>query len=212
MPPRLLPAASRGEYGGRVGRDTEHRDLRDAAQLAQVEEHAETIAAIRARAESQRSSTQRYVEAFTATIGRPSTIIILLALLGVWIAWNAYDHAAGHKALDPPPFFWLQGAVALYAALISTFVLATQNREKRHAEQRAYLELQVNLLAEQKTAKIIELLEELRRDMPSVRDRVDHQANAMQLPVDTAAVLNVLEETMDHIADAEKPSSTEPPR
>lgn len=193
-----------------MGRDTEHRDLRDAAQLAQVEEHATTIAAIRARAENQRSPTQRYIEAFTAFVGRPSTVITLLALIAVWIVWNSLEHTSGGKPLDAPPFFWLQGAVALYAALISTFVLATQNREKRHGEQRAYLELQVNLLAEQKTAKIIELLEELRRDMPTVRDRVDHQANAMQLPVDTNAVLNVLEETMDGATDEGMRISGEP--
>lgn len=195
-----------------MGRETEHRDLRDAAQLAQVEEHATTIAAIRARAENQRSRTQRYVEVFTALVGRPSTIITLLAFIAVWIAWNWFEHGNGRKPLDPPPFFWLQGAVALYAALISTFVLATQNREKRHGEQRAYLELQVNLLAEQKTAKIIELLEELRRDMPTVRDRVDHQADAMQLPVDTNAVLNVLEETMDGATDEDMRISSEPDR
>ncbi len=184
---------------------------REAAQLAQVAEHAETIAAIRARADQQRSSSQRYVEAFTANIGRPSTIAVLLCLIAVWIAWNWYEHTRpGGTAFDPPPFFWLQGLVALYAALISTFVLATQNREKRHGEQRAYLELQVNLLAEQKTAKIIELLEELRRDMPTVRDRVDHQADAMQLPVDTRAVLNVLEETMDAGTDESMRISSDP--
>lgn len=173
------------------------------AKLAQAAEHAETIAAIRARAENQRSPSQRYVEAFTATVGRPSTIGVLLALIAVWIGWNTYEHVTRGKVLDPPPFFWLQGVVALYAALIGTFVLATQNREKRHAEQRAYLELQINLLAEQKTAKIIQLLEELRRDMPTVRDRVDTQAMAMQVPVDTTAVMNVLEATMDN-ASAEK--------
>lgn len=180
----------------------EHRDPRETAQLAQVAEHAVTIASIRSRGESKRSSPQRHVEAFTAAIGRPSTIAILLALIGVWVAWNAYEELSGLHAIDPPPFFWLQGAVSLYAALISTFVLATQNREKRHAEQRAYLELQVNLRAEQKTAKIIELLEELRRDMPSVRDRVDLQADAMQLPIDTNAVLDVLDGTIDGAADA----------
>jgi uncharacterized membrane protein len=179
------------------------RDPREAAQLAQVAEHAVTIASIRSRGDNQRSSPQRHVEALTAAIGRPSTIAILLALIGVWVAWNAYEELSGGSAIDPAPFFWLQGVVGLYAALISTFVLATQNREKRHAEQRAYLELQVNLLAEQKTAKIIELLEELRRDMPSVRDRVDLQADAMQLPVDTNAVLDVLEGTMDVAADAD---------
>jgi uncharacterized membrane protein len=166
-------------------------------QPPQHAEHAETIAAIRARAENQLSSSQRFVEAFTARIGRPATIGMLFVLIAIWIGWNVATAAEGRHPIDPPPFFWLQGVVALYAALISTFVLATQNREKRHAEQRAYLELQVNLLAEQKTAKIIELLEELRRDMPTVPDRVDRQANAMQQPVDTAAVLNTLQDTME---------------
>ena len=179
-----------------------NRDPRAAAQLAQVAEHAVTIASIRSRGDNQRSSPQRHVEALTAAIGRPSTIGILLALVSVWIAWNAYEQLSGGHAIDPAPFFWLQGGAGLYAALISTFVLATQNREKRNAEQRAYLELQVNLLSEQKTAKIIELLEELRRDMPSVRDRVDLQADAMQLPVNTNAVLDVLQETMDGGSEA----------
>jgi len=160
-------------------------------------EHAETIAAIRARAENQLSTSQRLVEALTARIGRPTTIAVVSVLIGCWIMWNALMHHAGKTTIDPPPFFWLQGAAALYGALVSTFVLTTQNREKRHGEQRAYLELQVNLLAEQKTAKIIELLEELRRDLPTVRDRVDHQADAMQQPVDTVAVLNSLQNTME---------------
>jgi uncharacterized membrane protein len=175
----------------------------EEAKVAQAAEHAETIAALRARAEHQMSTSQRVVETFTANIGRPSTIAMLLALIALWVAWNAIESRGGGQAIDPPPFFWLQGMIALYAALITTFVLATQNREKRHGEQRAYLELQINLLAEQKTAKVIALLEELRRDMPTVRDRIDHQADAMQMPVDTAAVMNVLEETLDNPTEEE---------
>ena len=172
-------------------------DGRGSTLPPQHAEHAETIAAIRARAENQLSSPQRFVESFTARIGRPRSIGTLLFFIALWVGWNVACAASGQETVDPAPFFWLQGAVALYGALVSTFVLATQNREKKHAEQRAYLELQVNLLAEQKTAKIIQLLEELRRDMPTVPNRVDREANAMQQPVDTAAVLNTLQETME---------------
>jgi uncharacterized membrane protein len=187
-----------------------HEARTQEAKVAQAAEHAETIAALRARADHQMSTSQRLVESFTANIGRPSTIALLLGLIAVWVVWNWLEKRAGRDVLDPPPFFWLQGTIALYAALISTFVLATQNREKRHGEQRAYLELQINLLAEQKTAKVIQLLEELRRDLPSVRDRVDHQAEAMQMPVDTAAVMNVLEETLDNPTEADMRISNEP--
>src|SRR4051812_23104863 len=116
---------------------TEESKRKEPAR-ALAAEHAETIAALRARAEHQVSSPQRLVERFTANIGRPSTIATLLALIAVWVLWNAYEQRIGGHVVDPPPFFWLQGVIALYAALISTFVLATQNREKRHGEQRAY--------------------------------------------------------------------------
>ncbi len=174
-------------------------DGHEAAQHAQVAEHADTIDAIRARVDDQMSSSQRTVERFTAYIGRPATIVGLLALIASWVAWNGFVYLEHGKPIDPPPFFWLQGAVALYAALITTFILATQNREKRHAEKRSLLELQVNLLAEQKTAKIIALIEELRRDMPTVRNRVDAEADALQARVDPSLVMNRLEATMDSL-------------
>ena len=171
--------------------------LEDMQNAEAEAEHAETVAAIRARVIDQMSPSQRVVEKLTAYVGRPTTIVVLVALIGAWIAWNSSVHLAQGGPVDPPPFFWLQGAVALYAALVTTFILTTQNREKRHAEQRSFLELQVNLLAEQKTAKIIELIEELRRDMPTVRNRVDKEADALQSPVDPHAVMNRLEATMD---------------
>jgi uncharacterized membrane protein len=155
-------------------------------------EHADTIEAIRARAADQRTLAQRLIERGTTAVGSPVAVVGLLALVAAWLVANGL--AAPGRALDPPPFAWLSGAVSLYAAVVGTFVLATQNREKRHAEQRAYFELQVNLLAEQKAAKIIALLEELRRDMPSVPNRVDPQARALQEPVDAAAVLQAFED------------------
>ena len=40
------------------------------------------------------------------------------------------------------------------------------------------------------------VIEELRRDMPTVRNRVDEEADAFQSPVDPHAVMNRLEATM----------------
>ena len=173
-------------------------------------EHSHTIAKIRSHVEHQVSPAQRAVETFTALIGRPVTILVVILGIAAWIGWNRLEEHSGRKPIDPAPFFWLQGATSLYAALVGTFVLTTQTREKRHAEQRAYLELQVNLRAEQKSAKIIELLEELRRDMPTVANRVDAEANAMQLPVDAAAVMTILDEMMDDGAGEQLTRSVAP--
>jgi len=71
-------------------------------------------------------------------------------------------------------------------------VLITQNREAKLEKQRSELELQVNLLTEQKTTKLIRLIEELRRDLPMVRDRHDPEAAALQKTTDPEEVLAAL--------------------
>jgi uncharacterized membrane protein len=153
-----------------------------------------TVASLRTRAERDLSPHQRRIERVTAKLGRPRTVYWILALVVAWTAFNLSAPHLGARAFDPPPFPWLQGLVGLGALLMSTVILVTQNRRSRHAEQRSQLDLQVNLLAEQKAAKLIALLEELRRDIPTVRDRVDEVADAMVEPVDPHAVLTALEQ------------------
>jgi uncharacterized membrane protein len=115
---------------------------------------------------------------------------------------NLVAKACGVRQLDPAPFLWLQGAIALYVAVMSTLVLVTQNRQNRYTEQRDYLELQVNLLAEQKIAKIISLLEELRKDSPALEHRRDSETEDMKRPVDPKAVFSALEHTLEHCPSA----------
>jgi uncharacterized membrane protein len=167
------------------------------AQLDAVNDQGVAVASIHAHSKDHLGVHQRLIEKITAKLGRPPTIYLLLAIVLAWMLLNAFLLAAGRSPWDAPPFLWLQGAVGLYAAVISTMVLTTQTRQQRHSEQRAYLELQVNLTSEQKTAKLIALLEELRRDLPGVRSRVDPQADAMAQAVDPIAVMTALEETLE---------------
>ncbi len=95
--------------------------------------------------------------------------------------------------------------VTLGALLLTIVILITQNRQARLAERRAQLDLQVNLLAEQKITKLISLVEELRRDLPSVQNRHDPEAEAMQTATDPHAVLEALEEKMEAAAELVEP-------
>jgi uncharacterized membrane protein len=54
--------------------------------------------------------------------------------------------------------------IDIASLLIATGVLVQQNRQDKLSEQRSHLMLQINLLTEQKIAKLIELIEELRTD------------------------------------------------
>ena len=161
-----------------------------------VHQNVENIGALVSLAEQKITRHQRAVERFTRVIGRPRT---LYAVIGVVIAWVLFNLAAprfGIAPLDEPPFAGLQGAISLGALLTTIMVLTTQNRHLHIAEQRAHLDLQVNLLAEQKVAKLIGLIEELRRDLPDVVNRRDSVAEQMQEPVDTAAIASAIEQTL----------------
>lgn len=167
-----------------------------------MSQEVESVASIRARAEERLDRHQRMMEVLTTALGRPRTIYMTLSIVVGWVAFNLVTPKLfGWPRIDPPPFFWLQGMVALSALLMTTLVLITANRQTRNAEERSHLDLQVNLLAERKVAKLIALVEELRRDLPMVRDRIDREADAMQKAVDPEAMLAALE----------RASETQPP-
>lgn len=50
----------------------------------------------------------------------------------------------------------------------------------------------VAILSEQKSTKIIQLLEKMRRDSPHLTDRLDHEAHAMSASADPQAVLDAI--------------------
>jgi uncharacterized membrane protein len=174
-----------------------------------VNQNVETIASLRARSEAELSKHQRGIERITAALGRPRSIYVVLSVVALWVGFNTFAAKVGLRPPDPPPFEALQALVGLAALLMTIMVLTTQNRQSKHTEQRAHLDLQVNLLAEQKVAKLIALLEELRRDIPAVPDRVDREAQVMTEPLDPAAVMTALEGTLT--SRPESGSEAQPP-
>jgi len=102
--------------------------------------------------------------------------------------------ALGYRPIDSPPFSWLADAVSLLSLYMVVLILATQRREDQLAQHRELLILELAILSEQKTAKVIQLLEEVRRDSPLLRSRVDQEAQAMAQPADPQSVLDVIKE------------------
>jgi uncharacterized membrane protein len=80
---------------------------------------------------------------------------------------------------------------------MTVLILTTQRREDKLAGLRDQLTLELSILSEQKSAKIIELLEELRRDDPNISDRADKHADALSTPADPDAVLGALKDTQE---------------
>jgi uncharacterized membrane protein len=127
-------------------------------------------------------------------IARPAYLMGILVFSVAWMGFNLICPRYGVTPFDPPPFQWLEMLVSFVALVTTTVVLIAQNRQARFEQQRAHLDLQVNLLTEQKVTKVIHLLEELRRDLPMVKDRHDPQATLMQERADTAQLASALDE------------------
>jgi len=111
-----------------------------------------------------------------------------------WVALNVVLALLGHAPPDPFPYQMLQGLLSLAALVTTTIVLIAQNRQTKLEQQHTHLGLQVNLLTEQKVTKLIHLIEELRHDLPMVKDRLDPQAVALQERADTQRVLSAIEQ------------------
>jgi len=147
-----------------------------------------------AREEQKISRSQRILERISSFVGQPVFLSFILLFVALWMLANAVLRQFGVAEFDPAPFFWLQGIVGLSALLTATAVLTKQNRLAKLAEQREHLDLKVTLLTEQKAAKLIDLLEELRRDLPNVKNRHDPEAAALQQSMNPVRVLAALDE------------------
>jgi uncharacterized membrane protein len=159
-----------------------------------IDQNIEGVVALQRREWEQIGPSQRRVERISRFMGRPLYLVCVLGLAALWISGNAIAPHFGYTAVDPAPFEMLQGMLSLTALITTTIVLIAQNRQTKLEQQHTHLGLQVNLLTEQKVTKLINLIEELRRDMPMVKDRHDPQAVQLQEGADTEQVLSAIED------------------
>lgn len=136
------------------------------------------------------------IEAITKKVGRPRFLYVVLLLVVLWIGVQGLLASFGGAGFDPAPYSWLQGLISLSGLLVATMVLITQNRQAKQTEHRRHLDLQVSLLVGQRVTKVIALVEELRRGLPTVHNRVDFQTEAMQEVIDPQAVPGALEDML----------------
>ena len=165
-----------------------------ASSLAgHAHETIESVADLERTAERGLSMHQRWIERMTSAVGRPLTVYITLGFVIAWIAINA-TLARFERAFDPPPFTYLDGLISLLALLMTIFILTRENRTNVHDARRDRLDLQINLLNERKISKVIAMIEELRRDSPTIPNRHDPEAREMRQSADPEAIVRAMDE------------------
>jgi uncharacterized membrane protein len=151
---------------------------------------------------------QRLLESVAAGFSQPRFLYGQIIFFAAW--WLcSYLSSQGILSKDFPKFNPRADGLSVASLLISTGVLVYQNRQEKLAEERSHLTLQINLLTEQKIVKLISLVEELRTDLPNVRNRQDLEAEEMQQPIDPEALLTALKESLNPSDEPEE--SSDPP-
>jgi uncharacterized membrane protein len=118
----------------------------------------ESVAEIEKGILNQRSIIDRISDRITAFVGSFTFVTLHVLWFIFWVALNYAVEASGRAAFDPYPYIFLNLALSIEAVLLSTFILITQNRQSRQADQWTHLDLQVNLLAEREATKMLRML------------------------------------------------------
>ena len=143
----------------------------------------------------------RMGDAITSFAGSMAFVYIHTVWFGLWILLNVgLIHIPHISEFDPFPFGLLTLIVSLEAIFLSTFVLISQNRLACASERRAELDLQVNLLAEQKATKALEMLDQIARQLDKMSSRAtfkpDPEVEALKVSAEPKEVLAAIDETV----------------
>jgi uncharacterized membrane protein len=159
---------------------------------APIEQTVRSLAGVHAEHVRDLHPAQKNIEWLTSRIGRPWFAYAVIVFI---VGWIALDRIFGPQhRFDGVAFPLLQLILTILSLIIATFILITENRQGDHADQRAKITLQIALINEQKTAKIIELLEQQRKDSPHLPDREDKEAKHMAEATDLRTAIEKLEE------------------
>jgi uncharacterized membrane protein len=86
----------------------------------------------------------------------------------------------------------MSAAVSTIGLYLAAMILITQRHDDELATRREQLTLELAILSEQKSAKIIALLQEFRRNDPNQGDHRDKMAEALAQPADPQVVLDAI--------------------
>ena len=168
-----------------------------------VADAVEAMAKVHAEHQSDASRLDRRMAQMTGWLGHPAFSFVLTAVIALWVIINQTLEGMGHRAFDPMPYPLLAGLVALGALYMTAIILTTQRREDLRAARREQLTLELAIVIDHKTSKLIELMESLRVDNPNVANRIDPEADAMSSAADTKIVLEAIIKTHEADPDSE---------
>jgi uncharacterized membrane protein len=136
-----------------------HPEFDPRATVESAQKNIETIVRLEEEAARQRTRSEKIGDSFTRVMGSIGFVAFHVLLFAVWFAINL--GLTPLKAFDPFPFGILTLIVSAEGVFLAIFVLISQNRMSRQSNHRAHLNLQISLLAEQETTKLLQKVQSI---------------------------------------------------
>ncbi len=145
--------------------------------------------------EHERTPAERMGDLLGGFIGSFTFLLLQVLLLAGWLAVNL-GLIPGISPFDKPPFNLLTFIVGVESIFLLTFVLMRENRMRRQSEQRAQLELQVNLLADNKASEILKVLRQISERLGAEEVAADEQVQQLSHKTHLETLTRELEENL----------------
>jgi uncharacterized membrane protein len=171
-------------------------DAREPSVTSQVtEENIRTVARLEQAAMHHRTLGERVSDRLVRLMGSIGFVLLHIVGLAVWFAINL-RLVPGVRPFDPFPFGILTLIVSTEGVLLALFILVSQNSMNRQADQRAHLDLQISLLAEQETTKILQMLHALSEHAGLVDESSREEVERLAQGTDIAVLAEELDRTL----------------
>ena len=163
----------------------------------QILRNVETIASHQDRHKQNITADRRVLNKIAVFFARPQFLYFQIGFFALWIGCTQLAERNLITKNFPQFDLDLHG-LEVASLLISTEVLIAQAHQEKVEQERSHLTIQLNLVTEQKIAKLISLVEELRTDLPNVKNRNDAEAEEMKQSIDPQAILEVIQQNTNH--------------
>lgn len=134
-------------------------------------------------------------ERVTNLVASPLYIATHAIWFFTWVSINTLNVGIVH--FDPYPFSFLGLCLASEAAMLTTFVLMSQKRQTHQADQWAHVGLQVSLVAEQETTKMLQMLQAICQQMGLKSVANDQELKEMIQSTPLVAIAQELEKVRE---------------
>lgn len=161
-----------------------------------LKRNIDSIAELEQQFLRQRSTVACFSDRISSFAASPFFILGHVGWFAGWILINTID-CYGVSHFDPYPFSFLGLLIAFEAALLSMFILMSQQRQTHQAEQWAHAGLQLGMLNEQETTKMLQMAQSIRYHLGMQRISQDSELNEMVKEIPILAVMQELERALE---------------